>query len=312
MLPLSYTLSSDLRESLRIIDALRVKILTTPLSVTEEITRRWDAKINQIQGSLALANIKLTRHDIETHLSLQHKAKPSVVISYKNALDLIEVTWVASANPITQATFQTLADTIYVGPLLKHRRLNGPALTSIRKLCAYLENQTEHAIIRAGVALGMLSSTILPPDDPGLAARLVTLAYLAKEGYTLRGMVALERQWADEAPSYHLAISTISTQGNLNHWLLFFAQSVEAHYTKIATHGHVGSSSQQVKIPILNDRQHAIMHLLDDPTRTITNKTIQKRFRISQVTASRDLSKLMTLGILVAHGKGRSVSYTRI
>jgi len=35
-------------------------------------------------------------------------------------------------------------------------------------------------------------------------------------------------------------------------------------------------------------------------------------FKVSQITASRDLSKLGALGLLFIHGKGRSVYYTKI
>ena len=49
----------------------------------------------------------------------------------------------------------------------------------------------------------------------------------------------------------------------------------------------------------LNERQKVILGILDQPGVSITNKTVQKRFKISQITASRDLSKLAILGLLL-------------
>ncbi len=62
----------------------------------------------------------------------------------------------------------------------------------------------------------------------------------------------------------------------------------------------------------LNDRQTSILNMLDLPQGSITNRKIQKAYKVSQITASRDLAKLTTLGFLFSHGKGRSVYYTKV
>jgi len=62
----------------------------------------------------------------------------------------------------------------------------------------------------------------------------------------------------------------------------------------------------------LNGRQQSILSVLENPGEKITNKDVQKKFGVSQITASRDLSHLTTLGLLLAHGKGRSVYYTKV
>jgi len=62
---------------------------------------------------------------------------------------------------------------------------------------------------------------------------------------------------------------------------------------------------------MLNDRQNKILERLENPNLKITNKDVQKMFGVSQITASRDLSKMANLGILLPHGKGRSVFYTK-
>ena len=62
----------------------------------------------------------------------------------------------------------------------------------------------------------------------------------------------------------------------------------------------------------ITTRQKEIMMYLENPTASVTNKTVQKLFNISQITASRDLARLANLGLLLAHGKGRSVYYTKV
>ena len=61
----------------------------------------------------------------------------------------------------------------------------------------------------------------------------------------------------------------------------------------------------------LSNRQKLIMEKLENPNIKITNREVAKMFAVSQITASRDLSKMVNLGILLPHGKGRSVYYTK-
>lgn len=313
MLPLSYTVSVDLRERLRIIDILRLRILTKPLAPSVEHGLRWDATILRIQGSLALANIKIGRKDIAKTIYASSKINTSVALGYKRALDCIRDRWAGTSDALGTSAVETFTDTVYVGVFARYKKTLHPTQPSIRQLLTYLENQTEHPVVRAGIALGMLSGRIFPPEDPGLIARLVACAFLAKDGYDLRGMATPEHQWAHEAASYNLALGTIRTGGNLNDWLLYVAQSIETDYTKRAE--YISSTTPLRRSPVtfrINERQRAILHLLDNPEMSITNKMVQKRFHISQITASRDLSKLTSLALVAAHGKGRSVSYTGI
>jgi predicted HTH transcriptional regulator len=62
----------------------------------------------------------------------------------------------------------------------------------------------------------------------------------------------------------------------------------------------------------LTDRQKEIVVMMDRPQSSVTNRQVQKEFGISQITASRDLARLTTLGILYPQGRGRSVHYTKL
>ena len=78
-------------------------------------------------------------------------------------------------------------------------------------------------------------------------------------------------------------------------------------YSNLSSEDYLPNSFWQ-----LNDRQKSILGFLENPDATITNKRVRSLFKISQITASRDLTKLANLGLLFAHGKGRSVFYTKV
>jgi hypothetical protein len=312
MLPLSYTTSTNLLELLHHIDSLRTTILLTPIAPHREYLFRWQAQVMSVYGSMNLAGIKLKRNDIEHILAQEGKIKAPVLLGYHHAGRWIEDTWVGSAESITPQTLEILRDMVYVGPLASRKRTHGSIPKSTHQLLSFITSHTDHPVVAAGIAMGILSASILPADDPGLLARLVARVFLARAGYSLRGMTAPESQWAKEAPQYDIALSTISIDHNLNHWLLFFAQSIAAHFETCKQQIHEDTRAPSEHTPLLTHRQREILHMVDNPEVSITNKHVQKRCRVSQITASRDLTRLTALGFLVSHGKGRSISYTRI
>jgi hypothetical protein len=311
MLPLSYTASTDLLKLLHHIDALRATILLSPIAARKEHLLRWRAQVMSVHGSMLLAGIKLKPKDIEHILTQEGKIDAPVLFGYHHAQHWIEDTWAGSEQEITPRTLETLRDMVYVGPLSSRKRTHRSIPKSTHQLLSFIISHTDHPVVASGIAMGILGSAILPPDDPGLLARLVARVFLARAGYSLRGMTAIESQWAKEAPQHDIALSTISTHHNLNHWLLFFAQSVATHFETCRHNLHPDSPFASPRAPLLTRRQWEILHMVDNPEVSITNKHVQKRYRVSQITASRDLTRLTALGLLHSHGKGRSVSYTR-
>ncbi|MCX6732604.1 MAG: hypothetical protein NTV98_03635 [Candidatus Roizmanbacteria bacterium] len=54
------------------------------------------------------------------------------------------------------------------------------------------------------------------------------------------------------------------------------------------------------------------MNLFSTPGAKVSNRMVQKKFKVSQITASRDLAKLADSGLIFAIGKGRSTYYTKV
>jgi len=149
-------------------------------------------------------------------------------------------------------------------------------------------------------------------DGNGRIARLLALLYLYKYGYDFRGMLVLEEYWRKDLSSLEVIKDNVLKSNSLNVWLEYFAQGMRSQLEKSLQKIHASSFQTENKgYSEINDRQKAIVSILEFPHATITNRKVQRHFSISQITASRDLSKLTTLGLLVPHGKGRSVYYTR-
>lgn len=142
---------------------------------------------------------------------------------------------------------------------------------------------------------------------------MASYIFLYQSGMDCRGLLVLERPWSQERKLFNGYYMTALAKPNVTGWLEYFVKTVcgqleEVYQSFIQSQTKV----EEEKIGKLNERQKVIMTLLDDPQAIITNRTVQKIFHISAITASRDLAHLTMLGLLIQQGKGRSVRYTRI
>jgi len=316
MLPLAYTESSDLKEHLTRIGMLREQLLTIPLPPKTEMKFRWEARATRIHSSLTLAHTLFSRGQIVKILSSHTKHIPSDyrdVLAYDRALNYIDEYWVANQKQISISSVLTLAGMVLPNPKDTIERAFLAVEAPVKTTLEYLENQKDHPIIQAGIALCLFSTSASISLDSGVIARLVTAMFFAKYGYDCRGLLSVEKNWVAAGDIYDSSLASHQKDGNLNRWLLFFAQSVEENLQERIE--DVSNLKFHQEFPAafweLSDRQKTVIRYLEEPTNSITNKKVQGMFGISQITASRDLSKLTTLGLIASHGKGRSVSYTR-
>jgi Fic family protein len=100
---------------------------------------------------------------------------------------------------------------------------------------------------------------------------------------------------------------------NVTPWLEFVVEGTEYQLNKILKQisSREYEATQEKQLLDLNERQKNILSFLDQPSSKINNKTVQKMFKISAITAARDLAKLTRLGLLFTVGKGRSTYYTK-
>jgi Fic family protein len=155
----------------------------------------------------------------------------------------------------------------------------------------------------------------LSPKDQGKISRLAHHLFLAKTGFDIRGMYAAERIWGQDPKAYAFAITQAIKFGQLTPWLEYMAHTTKLGLQQLLTQLEKESQTvtdTQEHPGELSRRQREILDLVAAPDAHLTNRTVQTHFHISAITASRDLTHLVALGFLYAHGKGRSVYYTRV
>ncbi len=309
---LSYNLSSSLTESLQKIENLRQKILLTPLSAKTETRLRWEAMINRIYWSLVLSGSPLTKAEMVKLLTSEGKKKrftgeEQEVISYKKALDYISQNWLVTTERITPKVVVTLHD------LACPDQLRGGE-APLKQVLDYLQASSENPVVQAGVAQIQLITLAPFSDGNGRTARLLALLFLYKAGFDFRGLLVLDEYFRRDLAAFRQTTENVSKSQSLTLWLEYFAQGVAAQLEKAQEDLTLQRSHLDLPATFwnLNDRQKEILTQMSQPDSTITNKKVQKQFKVSQITASRDLSRLAYLGLIFARGKGRSIYYTKV
>jgi len=315
MLNLSYNLSWKLREKLQLFAKVRQDILLFPISPKDELVAQWNNLIDRTYSSLSLAGNPLSKTQI-TKLFSSSYDNPKIklnknekdVIGYKKAQEYIAQNWLVNRKNVTLKDILMLYDIFCDGSLKV-------SLSRVQELLDYLQAHEENPIIQAGVAnLGIVK--IRPfSNGNGRLARLISLLFLYKHGFDVRKLAGPEIIWARERETFEEIAVNAQNTASITLWLEYFAESLIAQLQeaferiKSGAHNTAGLSSSFWE---LNSRQKKILARLEEPGLTITNRDVQKQFKISQITASRDLSKLTSLGLIFSHGKGRSIYYTKV
>jgi len=317
MLSLSYNLSPKLKEKLQTINNLRQDILLIPLSSKDELIIQWNAILDRTYCSLSLAGNSLNKSQMTKLLTSQifiESSKTKMdknekdVIGYKKALNYISQNWLVSKKYVTVKDILMLYDIFHNGDI-------HVPLSRIQELLDYLQAQEENPIIQSGIAnLGIIR--IHPFNDGnGRLARLLSLLFLYKQGFDVRKLIVPEKAWIKDRQAFKDAAQNFQETSSITLWLEYYADSIITQLQETlsnlrsGSHDSLGISTAYWE---LNDRQKLILSILEEPRTTITNRKVQEQFKISQITASRDLSKLTNLDLIFTHGKGRSVYYTKV
>lgn len=318
MINFSYTLSPLLKEHIQRIETLRIQIALAPLSPKTELRLRFEAMVSRIYWSQSLSGNPLTRTDIENLLiktfplfSIDNKSDKLTpdersVIRYKKAHDLITHEWLVTPQPVRLKDIFELASIIETSKMRNEQ-------VDLTLILDYLHKSNDHPVVQAAIIQMQIICLRSFMDGNGRLARLMALLYLYKNGYDFRGMLILEEYWRKDMASLEVLKDTVLKSNSLNVWLEYFSQGMTTQLEKsmqkissLAFHVERNGHWQ------LTDRQRALVSVLEFPHATITNKKVQKHFKVSQITASRELARLVTLSLIVPHGKGRSVYYTRV
>lgn len=311
MLSFSYTIALQLRETLTVVNRLRTQTLSLPLPPKTETKLAWEGIAIRTWATLSLAGLDVPKHEVATILANPTKSTRAVstIIGLRNAYDFIHDQWRANPRPVSLPALETLFALTSPSEPDRFSFIE----SALKELLAYLDAQEEHPVVQAAIA-HMHILTIPGFGEPGIFARLVHYLFLAKYGFDIRGWVTPERVWQKDVTTYTRLVAAYTRDHTLTQWLEYIAQSTQTNLETILT--DIAESRFHIEYPAsfweLSDRQKDILTLMDVPGAAITNRKAHKRFKVSQITASRDLAKLTALGLLYPHGKGRAVYYTKI
>lgn len=296
----SFTITPSLKTKLASIEKLYSEIMVVAVPPKIETQIRQQSLLAHLEGWVGLANQPLSRqHLIEILGKFQSKhanSQVAKVLSYKDAVNYIRDNWTANPTPVTFETVYELSKILGVN--CGSREVVEPVLT-------YLHANNLHPVFQS--ALAHLAFY------PNRLAYLLSLLYLAKTGLDLRGWLSLEDCWNQNKTSYLQVLQQTTTSKNSTLWLEYYCQGLIVQMTAVKTElGNLLTVPIQSTSKSINSRQKNILEMAIQSPTPITNRQVQQIFKVSQITASRDLSKLSLVGLLAPHGSGRSTSYTKM
>lgn len=317
MINLNYHLSETIEDNLKEIEQLRTKILLTPIRPRNELQLKWEANLSKTYWGLTLADNPLTKKQIIKILVNPLPKKltdpQKEVISYMKTLTYIRNNWSASNSILTTKHVLDIYDLSCKSVFGSSASYYKTKVDEVGKILEFIETGKEHPVIQAGLI--QIEIIKLSPFDNGTGrvARILSHLILSKYGYDLKELLILEDYYRNDLVSLKEAVSSIEKYKNATKWLEYFTSGVKLGMEKLSEtlENQKYLTSKQI-LWRLSERQAKILERLENPDLKITNKDVQKMFNISQITASRDLSKMVNLGTLLPHGKGRSVFYTRL
>lgn len=314
---LIYTISNEIIEKIHKAEKIRKEILLTPIQPKVERKLRWEATLQKIFWGLSLADTPLSKENMLKILSSPPKKKMNNfekdVLNYKKALDYIKEEWLASPQIVKADVLLKLYDISCKPTFGSSKKSFKEKKGKIEYLLNYLHTGNEHPIIQAGVA--QIEIIKIAPFDYAnrRVARLFTYLMLYKNGFDCKDLLVIEEYYRKDIVALKEALRSAFIQENLNTWLDYFTNGIVVQLEKALE--KIKEEKISIILPSslwkLNPIQKRILEILENPEKKITNKEVQKIFGISQITASRYLSKMLRAGFLLSHGRGRSVFYTK-
>lgn len=308
----SYTKSTTLIQSLTSIDTLRREMLLLPLSPQTEIHLQYNAKVRRIQSLLSLHN-EIVSNDIIQHALTplgKHTKSPfdGTIDLAKRALDHLYYNWLVNEKSLEVGDIQELYYKLFQNVLTCDTE-------ELRTTLDYVQINPEHPVIQASL-IHILTSELFT-NVPGSTLFVPILGNLVmyKFGYDFRRCTGLENGYAAHITEYQANVALARNEQNLTYWLEFTARTLIAELeSTLDTMKKAKNASRSEHTPteMLSERQQSIVELFNKPGVRVNNRQIQRLFKISQITASRDLSLLSELGIIIPVGKGRSTSYVKV
>jgi hypothetical protein len=315
---LSYNISDNLKQKLSVIEGLRQKIILYPIPPPLELKLKWEANLARLFWSLSLSGSTLQKAQMQKIVTppIKKRLKPDAreVVDYKKALDYIRYNWKLSPLPVTPNSVRTLYNISCKSTVKKEITKWSQFEIEIKNLLDYLQAGNENPVIQASIAQIELFKLRPFPAGNGKVARLLSLLFLYKYGYDVRDLLVISEYFRRDVTTLERITTSTVKRANLTIWLEYYADGIEQELSKTLQNikDEASSFTKTKAYWRLNQRQINILSQLDSPGTSITNIQLRKMFKVSHMTAKRDLMRLIAFGIIVQRGKGRGIHYTRV
>lgn len=168
-----------------------------------------------------------------------------------------------------------------------------------------------HPLLRIGVFIVRFLAVHPFQDGNGRLSRVLTTLLLLQAGYSYVPYSSLESVVEANKEMYYLALRQTQTtlrdrEPAWHHWLLFFLKALKTQKDRLLSR----LEEEQRALATLTPLARSISEILANHPR-VTVSSIVTATGSSRNTVKSTLSRMLKAGLLVRHGAGRAVHYTK-
>ncbi len=305
----SYAKTPYLLQQIAHINQLRIELHLSALSLNDKSAYRWTGLTNRVLYAFELMgkplDISFIQDCFRTPVDARVSPVQAEVMRFKRAHDFILQNWLANTRSVRVEDLREL----YTMATAESMKKSNDQETEHD--LRYIQTNPDNPVIQAALVSMFIQTNSTFGKSP-LMHFLTPLLFLYKNGYDMRRMIVPEQYFATHKDRYHTIMLQCMKDNNLTPWLEFYADAVEYQLGRllkdIQNSGDTGSDTNML---LLNARQKLIISSLDEPDSKISNREVQNRFKVSAITAARDLTQLAQLDLVIPIGRGRSTYYMK-
>lgn len=303
MANVSYVLSPTVKSELETIEKRRREILLILIPPRSEVRQRFENETRVIASTLFLSGKSISAREVGQILLGKTKTQPEEVIALKRAHDNIRINWLLTEKRIDYEAIRTLVRLLSRNDFVLKR-------SEVENILQFIE-LGEHPIIQVALSF-ILFYSLLPKNNDRITLSInISKGFAYMHGFDFRGMINFEEYVASDLIRFEKLINESLGSHSLSEFIEYFIQTfaLSAEKALLRIRENIIPAAY---VPQLSKRQEKILSMFEIPGARITNREVKKEFGISQITSSRDLSTLYSLGLIFKKGKGRSVYYVRV
>jgi len=324
------------------IAAAREVILNSPLIPKWEVSLRREAIIHSAHSSTSIEGNRLSLEQVSKlaqgrEITATRKDKQEV-LNYLDVLRNIEKLVKSNAittndifkmhRLVTKDTLERSEDcgafrTRYVvvgnrvtGEVFFRPPKNEDVPTLVQDLVAWLNSDNAKEldpVLEAGITHYEFVRIHPFVDGNGRTARVLATWILYKRGFDTKQFFALDDYYDSDRPAYYRTLQSVNQATlDLTKWLEYFVEGVHISVQAVKERIIRLSSERLRKTKkgqiALTERQMQIVEFINQHGK-ITNKDMQKLFKISPQAAHKEIKKLLELKVVKSAGKGRGLFY---